>query len=151
MDAILPEDRRSPQRLQAVGHIAHPTSAHNTSPQVIIAAVLLEQNPIKTVINKTAPLGDEQYRTFSYEVLAAPHDMDVSVREQGCEFRFSYAKVYWNSRLNTEHERLVELFRPGDAVCGYMAGIGPFGDPRGEEARLCGPTSRTASSTSSRT
>jgi len=37
--------------------------------------------------------------------------------------------VYWNSRLHTEHERLVKMFDANDAVCDVMAGIGPFAMP----------------------
>jgi tRNA (guanine37-N1)-methyltransferase len=138
MDAILPEDSLDevPSGFQAVGHIAHLNLRSQYLPyKSLIATVLLDKNPvIKTVINKTDTVGEEsEYRTFSYEVLAGPHDMDVSVREQGCEFRFNYAKVYWNSRLNTEHERLVQLFRPGEAVCDVMAGIGPFAIPAGKK------------------
>ena len=138
MDAILPEDSLDevPSGFQAVGHVAHLNLRSQYLPyKSLIAAVLLDKNPgIRTVINKTDTVGDEsEYRTFSYEVLAGPHDMDVTAREQGCEFRFNYAKVYWNSRLNTEHERLVGTFRPGEAVCDVMAGIGPFAVPAGKK------------------
>jgi tRNA (guanine37-N1)-methyltransferase len=138
MDSILPEDSLDevPSGFQAVGHVAHLNLRSQYLPyKSLIAAVLLDKNPvIKTVINKTDTVGDEsEYRTFSYEVLAGPHDMDVTTREQGCEFKFNYAKVYWNSRLNTEHERLVEVFRPGEAVCDVMAGIGPFAIPAGKK------------------
>lgn len=85
------------------------------------------------MINKIDDVGEEnEYRTFRYEVLAGPDDMDVEIRESDCTFRFNYAKVYWNSRLNTEHGRLVSSFKPGDAVCDVMAGIGPFAVPAGK-------------------
>ena len=48
-------------------------------------------------------------------------------------FKFDYSKVYWNSRLNTEHERLVAMFKDGEAVCDVMAGIGPFALPAGKK------------------
>jgi tRNA (guanine37-N1)-methyltransferase len=101
----------------------------------LIAAVLLDKNPgVKTVINKIDTVGEEsEYRTFSYEVLAGPDDMDVTLREQDCTFKFNYAKVYWNSRLGTEHERLVHEFHEGEAVCDVMAGIGPFAIPAGKK------------------
>lgn len=38
-------------------------------------------------------------------------------------------KVYWNSRLEHEHLRLVQTFRPTDIVLDVMAGIGPFAVP----------------------
>lgn len=37
--------------------------------------------------------------------------------------------MYWNSRLHTEHDRLVKMFKPTDAVCDVMAGVGPFAMP----------------------
>lgn len=58
--------------------------------------------------------------------------MDVEITEGGCIFAFNYAKVYWNSRLETEHRRLVSLFKPGEVVCDVMAGIGPFAVPAGK-------------------
>ena len=91
----------------------------------------MDKNPIiRTVINKIDDVGEEnQFRTFKYEVLAGPDDMDVEVKEQGCTFNFDYSKVYWNSRLGTEHHRLVTKFKPGEAVCDVMAGVGPFALP----------------------
>ena len=38
-------------------------------------------------------------------------------------------QVYWNSRLETEHKRLVGLFSPDDVIADIMAGIGPFAVP----------------------
>lgn len=82
------------------------------------------------MINKTDEVGEQnEYRTFSYELLAGSPDLKVEIHEENCTFRFDYSKVYWNSRLNTEHRRLVHKFQPGDAVCDVMAGVGPFAIP----------------------
>ncbi len=89
---------------------------------------------VRTVINKTDEVGDQnEYRTFSYELLAGEDDMNVEVHEENCAFRFDYSKVYWNTRLNTEHRRLVDKFKPGEAVCDVMAGVGPFAVPAGKK------------------
>ena len=78
-------------------------------------------------------MGEEnEYRTFKYELLAGEDDMNVTVSEQNCRFSFDYSKVYWNTRLNTEHKRLVGVFKEGEAVCDVMAGIGPFAVPAGK-------------------
>jgi len=101
----------------------------------LIAQVLIDKNPIvRTVINKIDDVGTSSvFRTFSYEVLAGPDDMNVEIKEEDCIFRFDYSKVYWNSRLNTEHKRLVDLFQPGEVVCDLMAGVGPFAIPAGKK------------------
>jgi tRNA (guanine37-N1)-methyltransferase len=103
--------------------------------KALIAEVILDKNPaIRTVINKTDFVGvQNEYRTFQYEILAGDPSMQVEARELDCSFRFDYSKVYWNSRLNTEHERLVNLFRPGECVCDVMAGVGPFAVPAGKK------------------
>lgn len=59
--------------------------------------------------------------------------MNVVLKEQDCEFRFNFARVYWNSRLETEHRRLVEKFGTGQLVCDVMAGVGPFAVPAGRK------------------
>ena len=73
------------------------------------------------------------YRTFNYELLAGDPNLNVEVREADCVFRFDYSKVYYNSKLNTEHQRIVDLFQPGEAVCDVMAGVGPFAVPAGKK------------------
>ena len=101
----------------------------------VIADVILDKTPrFKTVINKIDNVGTESaYRTFSYEVLAGPDDLNVEVKENDCVFHFDYAKVYWNSKLEPEHTRLVRKFQPGEVVCDVMAGIGPFAVPAGKK------------------
>lgn len=103
--------------------------------KTLIASVLLDKNPnIRSVINKTEPVGEHsEYRTFAYELLAGTDDMEVEHSEENCTYRFDFSKVYWNSRLNNEHRRLVKLFCPGEAVCDVMAGVGPFAVPAGKK------------------
>jgi tRNA (guanine37-N1)-methyltransferase len=95
----------------------------------------LDKNPaIRTVINKTEDVGTESvFRTFPYEVLAGPADLDVTISSNGCEFKFNFGKVYWNTRLEFEHERLIGKFREGETVCDVMAGVGPFAMPSGKK------------------
>src|ERR1700755_3231271 len=120
MTSILPEEEQEevPSGFSFVGHVAHLNLRSQYIPyQSIIAEVLLDKNPqLKTVINKIDDVGAENiYRTFSYELLAGPNDLNVEVKEEECFFRFDYAKVYWNPRLQSEHKRLVGLFKEGEA------------------------------------
>ncbi|TEY81855.1 hypothetical protein BOTCAL_0031g00470 [Botryotinia calthae] len=140
MKSILPEDAQGeiPVGFAIVGHVvsAHLNLHDEYLPyKSLVAAVLMDKNPtIRTVINKIDDVGTvSEYRTFSYEVLAGEDNMNVEIREGDCTFRFDYSKVYWNSRLQTEHKRLVDLFEPGDVVCDVMAGVGPFALPAGKK------------------
>lgn len=56
--------------------------------------------------------------------------------ESDCRFTFDFTQVYWNSRLHTEHDRLIQLFKPEDIVVDVFAGVGPFAVPAG--AKGCG-------------
>ncbi|KAF7505410.1 hypothetical protein GJ744_000956 [Endocarpon pusillum] len=140
LDATLPEfeedEKETPAGFALVGHVAHLNLREQYLPyKHLIGQVLLDKNPtVRTVINKTEDVGSTSpYRTFRYEVLAGPDDMDVTVSFSDCDFSFNFAKVYWNPRLNTEHERLISRFREGEAVCDVMAGVGPFAVPSGKK------------------
>ena len=142
MSAILPSDSQGeiPSGFSQVGHVAHLNLRDEyLKYKYLIAEILVDKNAgVRTVINKIDDVGEEnEFRTFRYEVLAGPDDLNVEVSEEGCLFRFDYSKVYWNSRLNTEHRRLVALFKEGEAVCDVMAGIGPFAVPAGKKRIFC--------------
>ncbi|KAI8966005.1 Met-10+ like-protein-domain-containing protein [Daldinia sp. FL1419] len=141
MRSLLPPDLRDehdgiPGGFNQAGHVAHMNLREAFLPyKKLIAEVIVDKNPtIRTVINKVANVGTEsEFRTFAYEVLAGPDDLNVEVRENDCLFRFDYSKVYWNSKLEGEHRRLVNIFKPGEVVCDVMAGIGPFAIPAGKK------------------
>jgi tRNA (guanine37-N1)-methyltransferase len=136
--SILPEEDlvEIPSGFNTVGHVAH-LNLRDTylKHKHLIAEILMDKNAgIRTVINKIDDVGEEnEYRTFKYEVLAGPDEMNVTISEEDCTFKFDYSKVYWNSKLNTEHRRIVETFKEGEAVCDVMAGIGPFAVPAGKK------------------
>lgn len=138
ISAILPLEAQDeiPSGFSQVGHVAHLNLREDyLQYKHLIAEILMDKNPnVRTVINKTDDVGHEnEFRTFQYEVLAGPDDMNVTVSEAHCTFSFDYSKVYWNTRLQTEHSRLVSLFQEGEAVCDVMAGIGPFAVPAGKK------------------
>ncbi|KAI5466626.1 Met-10+ like-protein-domain-containing protein [Mariannaea sp. PMI_226] len=138
LKAILPEELHDeiPSGFNTVGHVAHLNIRNQYLPhKYLIAEVLMDKNPhIKTVINKIDNVGAEnEFRTFQYEVLRGPDDLNVEVNEAGCTFQFDYSKVYWNSKLDTEHKRITAIFKPGEVVADVMAGIGPFAVPAGKK------------------
>ena len=90
--------------------------------------VLDQQSTLRTVVNKTDSI-DNTFRFFKMELLAGEDDMVTTVHENGCSFTFDFSKVYWNSRLHTEHERVVGMVKRGDVVLDVFAGVGPFSIP----------------------
>ena len=89
----------------------------------------MDKNPsIKTVVNKTDSI-EETFRFFKMDLLAGKDDMNACVKQHGCTFEFDFSKVYWNSRLQTEHQRIVDILKPTDIVCDVFAGVGPFAIP----------------------
>lgn len=90
--------------------------------------MLDKQKNIRTVVNKINQI-DDTFRFFKMEVLAGDDDLIATVKENGCTFSFDFSKVYWNSRLHSEHERLVKEFKKSDVVIDMFAGVGPFSIP----------------------
>ena len=90
--------------------------------------MLDQQNSTRTVVNKTDSI-DNTFRFFKMELLAGEDNMVTTVHENGCTFTFDFSKVYWNSRLHTEHKRVVSLLQRGDVVVDVFAGVGPFAVP----------------------
>jgi tRNA (guanine37-N1)-methyltransferase len=59
-----------------------------------------------------------------------PATLETVVTQCGVRFALDFAAVYWNSRLETEHARLVaRYFLPGQTVADAMCGVGPFAVP----------------------
>ncbi|KAK9346454.1 Met-10+ like-protein-domain-containing protein [Lipomyces starkeyi] len=134
--AILPPDRLGdvPSGFTMTGHIAHMNLRDEYLPyKRIIGQVVLDKNPkVRTVVNKLDSI-DTVFRTFEMEVLAGEPDFNVEQHESNCRFQFDFSKVYWNSRLHTEHDRLISTFKTGEAVCDVFAGVGPFAVPAGKK------------------
>ncbi|XP_076048531.1 tRNA (guanine(37)-N(1))-methyltransferase-like [Oratosquilla oratoria] len=95
----------------------------------LIGQVMLDKVPgITMVVNKTNVI-DNTFRNFSMEVVAGKGDTVATVKENGRTFQFDFAKMYWNPRLSTEHERIVNKLKDGDVLYDVMAGVGPFTIP----------------------
>lgn len=90
---------------------------------------------IQTVVNKVGTITNE-FRVPKFEVLAGKDDMVTEVKQYGAVFKLDYRLVYWNSRLEHEHLRLISLFREGEIICDMFAGIGPFAIPAAQKGCL---------------
>ncbi|KAF3906091.1 hypothetical protein ABW21_db0208413 [Orbilia brochopaga] len=103
----------------------------------IIAQIILDKNAgVETVSNKTEDVGStSEFRTMPIEIIAGKEDTSVTARSSGCVFKFDFANVYWNSRLENEHDRIAAICQPGEAVCDVMAGVGPFAIPAAKHHR----------------
>lgn len=53
----------------------------------------------------------------------------LQVKENAVTYEFDFSSVYWNPRLSTEHQRVVQLVKRGDTVFDVFAGVGPFAIP----------------------
>ncbi|KAL1706205.1 Met-10+ like-protein-domain-containing protein [Schizophyllum commune] len=131
--AIFPPDAgfdEVPSSFAITGHIAHLNLIDEYLPyKYLIGEVILDKNhSIRTVVNKLSTI-HAQFRFFDMELLAGEPDFEVAHHEAGCVFRFDFRRVYWNSRLHTEHERLVSLFHPTALIADVFAGVGPFAIP----------------------
>jgi len=130
--AVLPDEiTEVPSSFETIGHIAHVNLRDSQLDyKKLIGQVLLDKNSpqIKTVVNKTNTIHDV-FRFFQMEVIAGENNLHTSVKQDGCIFEFDFSKVYWNSRLQSEHGRLVALFDSDDVVCDMFAGVGPFAIP----------------------
>ncbi|KAI3714725.1 hypothetical protein L6452_21684 [Arctium lappa] len=120
------------------GHIAHLNIPDELLPyKDVIAKVIYDKNQprIQTIVNKVGSIANE-FRVPKFEILAGKPDMVTEVKQYGATFKLDYGLVYWNSRLEHEHIRLVNKFRQGEIICDMFAGIGPFAIPAAQKGCL---------------
>ncbi|XP_037453385.1 tRNA (guanine(37)-N1)-methyltransferase-like isoform X1 [Triticum dicoccoides] len=132
---ILPEGVEVPSSFETIGHVAHLNIPDDLlAYKDVIAKVIYDKNHprIQTVVNKVGAISNE-FRVPKFEILAGKKDMVTEVKQYGATFRLDYGLVYWNSRLEHEHIRLVSLFKKGDVIYDMFAGIGPFSIPAGQK------------------
>eukprot|EP00899_Mesostigma_viride_P016586 jgi/Mesvir1/24929/Mv16908-RA.2 len=128
---LLPEGVEVPSSFETIGHVAHVNLRDELLPfkQLIGQVLLLKNQPrIRSVVNKVSSIENE-FRVPQIELLAGDADLEAEVKQYGATFRVNFAEVYWNSRLDREHARLVELFAEGETICDMFAGVGPFAIP----------------------
>nr|XP_009783388.1 PREDICTED: tRNA (guanine(37)-N1)-methyltransferase 2 isoform X3 [Nicotiana sylvestris] len=132
---ILPPGLEVPSSFETIGHIAHLNITDELLPyKDIIGKVIYDKNypRIQTVVNKVGTITNE-FRVPKFEILAGKDDMVTEVKQYGSTFKLDYSLVYWNSRLEHEHLRLVSQFQAGETICDMFAGIGPFAIPAAQK------------------
>ncbi|KDD75083.1 Met-10+ like-protein [Helicosporidium sp. ATCC 50920] len=134
---LLPEGVDAPCSFETIGHVAHFNLRDEVLPyKHLVGRVTLDKNPrLRTAVNKVGNISNE-FRVYEMEVLAGDTDTIAEVKQHGARFKLDVAKVYWNSRLEREHLRLVSCFGSDDVVLDAMAGIGPFAVPAAHKGCL---------------
>ncbi|KAI5078795.1 hypothetical protein GOP47_0006466 [Adiantum capillus-veneris] len=135
LKALLPDGCEIQSAFETIGHIAHLNIRDELAGyKHLIASVILEKNKpkIRTVLNKVGTITN-QFRVPTFEVLAGDPSLITEVKQYGATFRVDYGLVYWNSRLEHEHIRLVSQFLPKQVICDMFAGIGPFAIPAAQK------------------
>ncbi|CAH0727972.1 unnamed protein product, partial [Brenthis ino] len=128
--AVLPENEETLSCFSQIGHIIHLNlKEHLLEYRSLIGQVLIDKiKTCRTVVNKNGII-DNTYRNFNMDVIAGEEDFLVTVKENRCIFQFDFSKVYWNPRLAKEHERIIQLLKPGDILFDVFCGVGPFSIP----------------------
>lgn len=128
-----------PSSFEQVGHIAHLNLREEVLEyKYLIGSVILDKNNnIRTVVNKVGSI-ETEFRTFPMELIAGEDNYNVILKESGAKFNFNFKDVYWNSRLQMEHSRLIDFITKYSKiqskskktiVADMMAGVGPFAIP----------------------
>ena len=128
-----------PCSFEIAGHLAHINLREELSPwRYIIGKVILDKNPVlRTVINKLGNI-ENTFRTFPMEVIAGDDDTLVDMRHCNANFAFDFRQVYWNTRLHTEHDNLVQNYIPSHSIVADMfCGVGPFTVPLSMDPHNC--------------
>ncbi|XP_074601093.1 tRNA (guanine(37)-N(1))-methyltransferase [Brevipalpus obovatus] len=135
IEALIPDPEKRVSSWTFTGHILHVNlTDEKLDNKQLIGQLLLKVHPnVKMVVNKVNSI-DSEFRNFEMEILAQTEDAKqlgtiVEVKENKFTFKFDFAKVYWNSRLNSEHLRIINMIRKEDTVYDLFAGIGPFAVP----------------------
>ncbi|CCE62842.1 hypothetical protein TPHA_0D02040 [Tetrapisispora phaffii CBS 4417] len=136
--SVLPEEflDEIPTGFTITGHVAHLNLRKEFKPfDALIGQVILDKNnKIECVVDKVSSIATK-FRTFPMKIIAGTTDnLVVEQKESNCTFSFDFSKVYWNSRLHTEHDRLVtQYFKPEQVICDVFGGVGPFSIPAGKK------------------
>ncbi|KFH04826.1 Met-10+ like-protein [Toxoplasma gondii VAND] len=126
MKKLVPADLDMPRRYETVGHIAHLNLREHLLPyRFLIARLLLDkQLGLATVVNKTGIAS--QWRELQFEHLGGEPRFVARLKENDMHFEIDYERVYWNSRLAAEREKITAEVPRSSIVLDCFAGVGAF-------------------------
>jgi tRNA (guanine37-N1)-methyltransferase len=91
-----------------------------------IGEATLQVNPrFRVVLSKQSAIGT-QFRVRELKRIAGNRGTETLHHEHGAVFRLDVSKVYYNSKLSHEHQRVASQVGAGDTVVDMFAGVGPF-------------------------
>ena len=131
LKGIIPEDdlARLSNRFHVVGDIA----VVSVPPEMeiykmdIAKTIVSGHRNIRTVLNKVSKL-DGDRRVASFETLAGNKTVTLH-REFGFVYRLDVSKVFFNSHLSYERNRVAQKVKSGEKVIIPFCGVGPFAVP----------------------
>lgn len=116
-------------RFQIIGDIAVvaiPPELESRKKDIALAIATKHRN-IRTVLCKTSKLEGDR-RVAAFELLVGEGTVTVH-REFGFVYRLDVSKVFFNSHLSYERNRIASKVRPGEKVLVPFCGVGPFAIP----------------------
>jgi len=135
LSTILPADVPVVSNFAQIGHICHLNlrKAHSEYEEIIGQVILDKVPSCRTVVTKEKSIENE-FRTLPLRVIAgdaADTAFITEHKEHGCTYRMDFRTVYWNSRLQEEHQNVTEYIANTSmsrkvSVIDACCGIGPF-------------------------
>lgn len=134
-------DKNQPTITLVVNKIGNIENEYRTFPMEILAGEALDVGLVEKLCATPVPADANAQDVVQHKV-GQEHNqlMEAEVKEHGCKFQLDFARVYFNSRLQSEHTRLVQRIvldaskKKGNTsstciVGDVMAGVGPFAIP----------------------
>jgi tRNA (guanine37-N1)-methyltransferase len=117
----------APRSFEIIGNIAIIESRKEYEKYIkdIAEAIKNVHRNIDTVLLKKSSISGE-YRIREYDVLAGSGKTETIHKENGCIFLLDIKKVFFSSKLSTEHLRVASKVKNNEIVVDMFAGVGPF-------------------------
>lgn len=117
----------APKSFEIIGNIAIIESRKEYEKYIkdIAEAIKNVHKNIDTILLKKSSIIGE-YRIREYDTLAGSGKTETIHKENGCTFFLDIRKVFFSSKLSTEHLRVASQVKPNEIIVDMFAGIGPF-------------------------